>query len=139
MKFNKFFNCLQGNIVNFKLIQTILHILARQQRMLEQRVEIRVIEIKKHRSKKKHPDESSDSSSETSSPMFKPQKSPRSDAKRDRSDAAFKSKGDKKGREAEKEDTLEKRKKSERTQRDESAPFKTKQTQLMVAGRLMND
>lgn len=67
--------------------------------------------------------------------MFKPQKSPRRDAKRDKSDAALKSKVDKKEREAGKEDTLDKKKKTERTQRDESAPFKTKQTQMMVAGK----
>ncbi|XP_052750708.1 cingulin-like [Galleria mellonella] len=32
------------NVINYKLIQTVLHILARQMRMLEQRVEIRITE-----------------------------------------------------------------------------------------------
>ncbi|CAH2262736.1 jg25694, partial [Pararge aegeria aegeria] len=42
-----------ANVVDFKLVQMILEILAKQQRMLQQRVEIRVIELEKQRSKKK--------------------------------------------------------------------------------------
>ncbi|XP_063828565.1 uncharacterized protein LOC135077955 [Ostrinia nubilalis] len=41
------------NVVNFKLIQTVLHILARQMRMLEQRVEIRITDARESSPKRK--------------------------------------------------------------------------------------
>ncbi|XP_046968234.1 girdin-like [Vanessa cardui] len=62
----------EENTVNFKLVQMILHILARQQRMLEQRVEIRSSDLKSLRLKST-PETTTESSSS---------KSPRSPAKR---------------------------------------------------------
>ncbi|OWR54252.1 Glutamine-rich protein 2 [Danaus plexippus plexippus] len=66
-----------GNVVDFKLIQVVLQILARQQRMLQQKVEIQVSEfievtpIKK--SKGKSSEESTESSSSRSPrPLAKP-------------------------------------------------------------------
>ncbi|CAH2090635.1 unnamed protein product [Euphydryas editha] len=62
------------NTVNFKLVQMILHILARQQRMLEQRVEIRGTDIRTPQAKAKK-DLRQDSPDSSSS------KSPRSPVK----------------------------------------------------------
>ncbi|KAL0829468.1 hypothetical protein ABMA28_004230 [Loxostege sticticalis] len=42
----------EKNVVNFKLIQTVLHILARNMRMLEQRVEIRITDEQKKEPRK---------------------------------------------------------------------------------------
>ncbi|XP_047028745.1 uncharacterized PE-PGRS family protein PE_PGRS54-like [Helicoverpa zea] len=42
---NTAFGTVEQNIVNFKLVQTVMHILARQMRMLEQDVEIKIDEL----------------------------------------------------------------------------------------------
>ncbi|XP_045524581.1 uncharacterized abhydrolase domain-containing protein DDB_G0269086-like isoform X2 [Pieris brassicae] len=57
------------NMINFKVMQAVLHILARQQRLLEQRVEIKIEEVSPPRHKlKKHSEVIEDSSESSSSP-----------------------------------------------------------------------
>ncbi|XP_022113198.2 uncharacterized abhydrolase domain-containing protein DDB_G0269086 [Pieris rapae] len=55
------------NMINFKVMQAVLHILARQQRLLEQRVEIKIAEVSPPRHKLKKHSEVIDDSSESSS------------------------------------------------------------------------
>ncbi|XP_047521185.1 zinc finger CCCH domain-containing protein 13-like [Pieris napi] len=71
------------NMINFKVMQAVLHILARQQRLLEQRVEIKIAEVSPPRHKlKKHSEVIEDSSESSSSPSpkrsgFKEEREPR--------------------------------------------------------------
>ncbi|XP_038212880.1 centrosomal protein of 131 kDa-like [Zerene cesonia] len=112
------------NVINFKVLQMVLHILARQQRLLEQRVEIRISDIAPPRQKVKK--EKIIEESETSIP-----KSPRSpkgrmtDIKEERE-----SKKEKEQREKEKAEKLaQKAKEIEEKEKDraERAALKEKQ------------
>ncbi|CAK1543296.1 unnamed protein product [Leptosia nina] len=84
-----------ANVVNFKVIQAVLHILARQQRILEQRVEIRIAEGSPPRQKVKKQkvvQESSESSSSVKSPRPKPKMGKIKEEREPKTDKALKEK-----------------------------------------------
>ncbi|XP_045774266.1 trichohyalin-like [Maniola jurtina] len=135
-----------ANIVNFKLVQAILHILARQQRLLTQRVEIRIVELRREGRKRTPGEESSESTTESPLPGKGKAKSPRRPAKKERSDTAgtrekdkAEDKGDRKEREGAARVTPREKEMIERQgQRkttkipEEPTRFATKQTHMMV-------
>ncbi|CAH2239636.1 jg3206 [Pararge aegeria aegeria] len=125
-----------ANVVNFKLIQTILHILARQQRMLQQRVEIRIIEIRKEERsrRKKHGDESTEEKSSIENPspgIVKAHKSPQRGDKKDKPPSLdIRDKVQQKDRADRKEHKRDEKIKSK--EKGEITSYETKQMQMMV-------